>query len=255
MDVPHGTVISSIKGDITYSMPGKEGEDDKEVFFDASDGNAFYMFAHDYLYLLGFIGETSPNLTPADPADQKYVDALVDGSLYKRNADGKYEPTNDRDNQTYIKLSGNFLSVPSARAVFTTSTPDAGADDQFVSYTLATLGNATNFEFKPAYTNGKTSKVNIVVKDVYVAMTSNQFTVQYGGSVPSGNGRIAFYDSNNQPYAFASGESYNSLFVVGGIDYGPVMSWYEYGYGDVMIGTGIAAGSALPPASIMRKAP
>lgn len=208
-EMEYGTVVASVVGDIDYSF----GEGNALIY---SDGY-FYIDYTKYLAVLG--------LNEKD--DKEYVDELKKGYLYKENQNGGYEFTED-DSDTanlFIRLSGDFYSLPTAQARFALTTPDVGTTAN--RYYLSG-GEAINFTFAYTYTSDRTSKLTVVPKDVYVAATSNDFTVEYGGSVPKGTNRIAFYDGNGNPYSFASGASYGSLFVKNGVDYGPVMSWKWY---------------------------
>ncbi len=223
--ISYGTNVQSVVGDVEYSMGGK-----KLTLFEG----ALYVKFAEYLELIGF--------AKTNKDDVPYINSLVQYT-YNLNTDPETssilsatQPSDGNEGE-YIRLIG-AVTLPVAKAVFSSSfKPQAG--DKSRSYSLVN-GSASNYNFEYVYTQtdgSATSVAEIVRRKLLVSTTGTDATVRYGDPLPTTSFVLAFYASDGTDFGFASGESYQSVFVWSGVDHGPVLKWYLYD---------INSGSATP---------
>lgn len=178
------------------------------------EGRVFYMNFKEWLVATGFINSAEDAVSEAD---KKYVESLY-GKTYNL-VDGEFVVA-DGGAGEYIILGGSndtITELPKAKAQFTSTRPSAGTIS--ASYTLSE-GRAMNYEFNPLYTDGNTSKLEIVKKTLYIVTETKDFAKYYGGATPEV--KLLDLDANGAR-GFASGEQWNTIFKIGSVDYGPVV--------------------------------
>lgn len=173
-------------------------------------GRRFYMNYNEWLLTTGFISDIDGSVSEAD---NKYVAEL---SARRYNlVEGEFVQANDGE---YIVIGGSndaISELPTAKAVFTSTRPNAGTKAS--SYTLS-AGKATNYVFNPLYTGEGTSTLEIVKKTLYIVTETKDFAKTYGSATPEV--KINVWDANGAN-GFA-GDQWNTIFKVGSVDYGPV---------------------------------
>lgn len=187
-EMVYGTLSSNVGGKVDYTL----GESTLDW---VSTDNSFYIAYGDFLKEVGL----------SESADEKYIAQLKD-IRYNKTENG-YEQAEDG---AYVRL-GQITALPTAKATFATSKPNAG--EKSIEYYL-TGGNATNFKFQPAYTEtdgGATSQVTVIRKDLFVYTAGVNVDKTYAG-----NDVLVRINTDG----VVSGDT--QLFVEGGIDYSPI---------------------------------
>lgn len=187
-EMVYGTLSSNVGGKVDYSL----GESALDW---VSTDSSFYVAYSDFIKEVGL----------SESEDAKYIAQLKD-SRYNKTESG-YEQAEDG---AYVRLS-QITALPTAKATFATSKPNAG--EKSIEYYL-TGGNATNFKFQSAYTEtdgGATSQVTVVRKDLFVYTAGVNVDKTYAG-----NDVLVKINTDG----VVSGDT--QLFVEGGIDYSPI---------------------------------
>lgn len=208
-EMVYGTSLSNVGGSVTYTMGGKALVWDEE-------NSAFFIGFKEYLVMTGFIDSVDEE---TDEADDKYV-AMLNAMTYNL-VDGQFVKATDGEVGEYIivgRVGSDKVTLPKTRAIFDgTIRPNAG--EESVSYTLYG-GSAKNYAFNYRYTNGVTSKVTVVKKDLYIVTTQNAYSKLYGESDPTIE--LRYLDANGGK-GIVGGETWTTLFKNGSVDYRPVV--------------------------------
>ncbi len=239
------TLSASItKRDLTANLAGREmtygtniadlvAEIGKDITFSLGthavtyDGASFYMSFEEYVkYMIeeGAFATIAEGKTykDADYADAAYIQQLKDMAYDL----GSYVDAFEGAKGEYIRLGGNFESLPVATIMFKNSTSRPNAGESTQSYTLSG-GYATNFNF--VYHDSSVDgniKVEVLPMELYVATMGGSFTKIYAGADPQFD--ITFFDANGNPSNFAPWETYTNVFIdKNGVDIGPVIQWVD----------------------------
>ncbi|MBQ3754857.1 MAG: hypothetical protein II867_01695, partial [Clostridia bacterium] len=197
----YGTNLSSLKGDITYTING----------FDLELADAGVMIKYtEFLKAVGLVATLGDDV---DASDLPYMSDIL-ARLYTRSNEGVYTLVeyNAAEYETYyVRLSQySNITLPKVRASFTLSRPKAG--DIALSYTLDN-GDAKNFKFILEYTgdspDGQSSRLEVLKKDMYVVAAVKDYEKEYGAETPLVN--LNYFDKNGNE-GRASGESIASIF-------------------------------------------
>ena len=206
----YGTNLANVKGDITYTLGGKT--------LDFTDRGVMIKF-DEFLKVVGILGEseTVADLTEEDMRDMKELLQRIyikDGDEYGAEPVAFDKDSADAD-KYYARLGGNFASLPKTSVLFPVARPSAGAES--TSYTLKG-GEAANFAFDFEYTDGATSHLTVVKRDIYVVAAIEDYQKEYGGIDPAIT--LNSLDELGRP-AIVSGETWRNVFVKDGVDYRP----------------------------------
>lgn len=204
-EMVYGTNASRADGTITYSLGGFDIE-----WVDAE--NSFFMNFQEYLVALGFIADVNDSVAEED---LPYIAGAVDRTYDFNAQTGVYEKAADGVAGEFVRFTGTF-SLPRPTATFNSSRPTVGMVAN--TYRL-TSGDATNFNFVADYTGRGTSELVVVKKNLFVSTDGIDKTKTYGGADPVIN--LNYFDEFGES-GIVSGETWMSLFKVGGVDYRPV---------------------------------
>lgn len=197
----YGTNLSSLKGDITYTING----------FDLELSDAGVMIKYtEFLKAVGLVATLGDDV---DASELPYMSHIL-AKLYTRSNEGVYTLVeyNAAEYETYYVCLSQYsnITLPKVRASFTLSRPKAG--DIALSYTLDN-GDAKNFKYILEYTgdspDGKSSRLEVLKKDMYVVAAVKDYEKEYGAETPLVN--LNYFDKNGNE-GRASGESIASIF-------------------------------------------
>lgn len=204
----YGDNINDVVGKITYKAHGNaEGE-----LYDLTlwEGALFLSFDK-YVSMTGV-----PMGAYQAPLRSRMYTKTTDNNFVKFPEDAVFD---ENDTSKYfIKLTG-INALPTAKATFITSKPSVGTT---ASAYVIDEGSAVSFAFQPQYTNGDTSVLEVVPKDLFIASDGVDYLKLYGAGDPS---VTRYYLDVNGKNGIASGETDVTLFTEGGVNYYPVVKW------------------------------
>lgn len=184
----YGTMPSEVGGTVVYSI--KAGDD---VLPLTLYNEGLYMLVSDFGKMI---------------EKDNYVPTGRD--VYRKDGDAfitvTYDDLNDAEKaECYVMLRG-ITAFPSVQVSY-----KAGytANDYARSYTLRNV-TVDNFEFVPTYTDGNTSKLLILQRDIYVDAYETEAEMEYAGEYPNVTLR---YRANGTSNVFAPGENETSVFA------------------------------------------
>lgn len=207
-EMVYGTSFGTIEGVIEYKV---HGADDKLYDIEVWDGGLYLPYG-DYIAMM------------ASDIDD-YQEMLESKVYWKTEAGGFEQLVNVAEagnlNAYYIKFSG-ITALPTVRAEFPMSKPQAG--EVATSYTVVNV-DVNNYEFAPVYSQGNTSVLTVVKKDLFIATDGREYAKQYGGSNPAVE--LYFVDENGNS-GFATSETALTVFREGSKDNSPVAKFGIY---------------------------
>lgn len=208
-EMVYGTNPSNVNGNITYTLNGYD------IAWVAEEGT-FFMNYKEYLVALGFIANVEDNVAQEDFA---YLADSRDRTYNKNTETGLYEKAPEGEVGEFIRFRGSFSALPRATATFASSRPNVG--DQSLVYKLVG-GDSTNFVFAYNYTDSTgtgTSNLEVIKKDLYIAIKDEDFTKVYGEADKVIE--LQYLDKNGNK-GIVNGDTWMTLFKDGNVDYRPV---------------------------------
>lgn len=208
-EMVYGTNPSNVNGNITYTLNGHD------ITWVAEEGS-FFMNYKEYLVALGFIANVDDKVAQEDFA---YLADSRDRTYNKNAETGLYEKVPEGEVGEFIRFRGSFSALPRATATFASSRPNVG--DQSLVYKLVG-GDSTNFVFTYNYTDSTgtgTSNLEVIKKDLYIAIQGNDFTKVYGEADKVIE--LQYLDKNGNK-GIVNGDTWMTLFKDGNVDYRPV---------------------------------
>ncbi|MDE7372470.1 MAG: hypothetical protein K2N18_00235, partial [Clostridia bacterium] len=209
----YGVKVNTIVGDIQYKAHGNPFDGEKAT---DDEKNGLYLLTEwdKQLYL------SVPKFKAMMGADD-LKDELVN-KVYVINMDGEIlngfdkleggEIDEEQIDKYYIQLSG-ITTLPTAKATFGMSSPQAGAKS--IDYKL-TLVTVDNYAFNPVYSNETkgSSELTVVKRDLFIAtsgdlVTAKNYNKNYTGDDPTVERYYLDSDGNR---GFAPSENDTSVF-------------------------------------------
>lgn len=200
---------TEMPSNIKFTIPLSDSEDSRELIW---VDRTLYMNFKEFL--------VATKLTSTVDTPEGEYDSYIK-SLYARRYNLVGEEFKQADDGEYIILGGAndaIIYMPKATTTLS-SRAEAGstASASDLSYTLSE-GKANNYVFERIYTED--SVLTIVKKTVYIVAETKDFAKTYGSANPEI--KLSILDANGAS-GLASTDQWNTLFKVGGVDYGPIV--------------------------------